>query len=267
MNESERIAELETELARLKTELEEQRAVNDAQAASAAAAEQAEREMEQFAYVASHDLKEPLRTVANYIGLMRRRYGKDLPEAAHDYLQTAQDATVRMRALIDNLLEYSRAQQLDAEVQSLSPAAERAVANLAQLIQDNQAEVSIGALPQVRIDETQLTRVFQNLIANALKYRAERAPRVQISASRERDVWRINVQDNGMGIAPEDQARIFQMFSRLHRRDEIEGSGIGLNTVQRIVESHGGSISVSSVPGEGSVFSFTLPLLGSEEAA
>ena len=267
MTESDRIKQLESQIDALRQQLQELQAAADTQARLADQSAAAQREMEQFAYVASHDLKEPLRTVANYLGLLRRRYGAQLDEVAHDYVHTAQQATVRMRQLIDSLLEYSKAQSLETSVQGLGPAAEQAVQNLNQLIADNQAEVDIGPLPQVCIDGTQITRVFQNLITNALKYRAEAAPRVKISATREKDVWQIHVQDNGMGIAVEDQQRIFQMFNRLHRRDEVDGSGIGLATCQRIVQSHGGDIKVSSTPGQGSIFSFSLPVHSTEAAA
>ncbi len=239
--------------------LAEIQALRDQLAAEKLAAESQRQEMEQFAFVASHDLKEPLRIVANYLGLLRRRYGAQLDDAAHDYLSTALDATVRMRQLIDNLLEFSRAQALDAEVQSLRPAVDRAIQNLAQLIADNDAVIEVGPLPQVQIDAMQMARVFQNLVTNALRYRSQQQPQVHISAEREAGFWRIRVQDNGMGIAPEHQQRIFQMFSRLHARDEIEGTGIGLATCQRIIERHGGTIEVESSVGQGACFSFTLP--------
>lgn len=267
MTESDRIQQLESQIQALREQLKDLQCAAENQARLADRSAEVQRETEQFAYVASHDLKEPLRTVANYLGLLRRRYGSQLDEVAHDYMQTAQDATVRMRQLIDSLLEYSKAQSLETSVQALGPSAERAVQNLAQLIEDNQAKIEIGPLPQVCIDDTQITRVFQNLITNALKYRGVQAPRVKISAQRESDVWRINVQDNGMGIAAEDQLRIFQMFNRLHRRDEVDGSGIGLATCQRIVQSHGGDISVTSTPGKGATFSFSLPVQTAEVAA
>ncbi|MGJ8669481.1 MAG: sensor histidine kinase [Oceanococcus sp.] len=267
VTESDRIQQLESQIQALREQLKDLQCAAENQARLADRSAEVQRETEQFAYVASHDLKEPLRTVANYLGLLRRRYGSQLDEVAHDYMQTAQDATVRMRQLIDSLLEYSKAQSLETSVQALGPSAERAVQNLAQLIEDNQAKIEIGPLPQVCIDDTQITRVFQNLITNALKYRGVQAPRVKISAQRESDVWRINVQDNGMGIAAEDQLRIFQMFNRLHRRDEVDGSGIGLATCQRIVQSHGGDISVTSTPGKGATFSFSLPVQTAEVAA
>ena len=270
MTDAVRIAALEAENLALRTQLAEQQAsladalaavsANGTDAPPDADAQQARQDMEQFAFVASHDLKEPLRIVANYLGLLRRRYGQQLDDSAHDYLNTALDATVRMRQLIDNLLEFSKAQALDAEVQSLRPALDSALQNLGQLIAENDAEIIIGTLPQAYVDHVQIARVFQNLIANALKYRSPERPVVKISAQRESDHWSIQIQDNGMGIAEQYQTRIFQMFSRLHARDEIEGSGIGLATCQRIVQRHGGEISVSSEVGRGSCFRFSLPI-------
>ncbi len=244
----ERIAELEAEVRRLRLQLAEQPAQRE--------------EIEQFAYVASHDLKEPLRIVANYLGLLNRRYGELLDERGQDYLLTALDATVRMRQLIDNLLEFSRAQELDAEVQELRPAVDLALKNLAQLIADNEARIQVESLPRVRIDHMQMARLLQNLIANALKYRRADVPvSVRIGAQRLDGAWRIEVEDNGLGIDAKHQQKIFHMFSRLHARDEIEGSGIGLATCQRIVQRHGGEIGVRSTPGQGSCFYFTLPLV------
>ena len=244
-----RIAELEAELRSLRQQLAERPA--------------RQQEMEQFAYVASHDLKEPLRIVANYLGLLNRRYGSQLDDTAQDYLGTALEATVRMRQLIDNLLEFSKAQDLDAQVQNLRPAAELAVKNLAQLIDENQASIEIEDLPDARIDHMQMARLLQNLIANALKYRRDVPVKVRIRAVEEAGQWRIEVEDNGLGIDAQHQQKIFEMFSRLHGRDEIEGSGIGLATCRRIVERHGGTIGVRSQPGEGSCFYFTLPRAGS----
>ncbi len=242
----------EQEISDLQTELQELRQ----QLADLPARQE---EMEQFAYVASHDLKEPLRIVANYLGLLNRRYGPQLDDTARDYLGTALEATVRMRQLIDNLLEYSKAQELDAQSQELRPAVDLALKNLGQLIADNDARIEVGELPEVTIDHAQIARLMQNLIANALKYRSEEAVRVDIRAVEDGDFWRIEVRDNGMGIEPRHQQKIFQMFSRLHGRDQIEGSGIGLATCRRIVERHGGGIGVQSEPGKGSCFWFTLP--------
>jgi light-regulated signal transduction histidine kinase (bacteriophytochrome) len=245
LSEASRIVALEAEVVMLRRQLAEQPALRE--------------EMEQFAYVASHDLKEPLRIVANYLGLLNRRYGTKLDSTAQEYLKITLDATVRMRQLIDNLLEFSKAQSLDAEEQDLRCAVDIAIQNLSQLLADNYTRVEIGELPRVVIDVMQMASLFQNLIANALKYRREDAVHVQIRARREKDCWQIEVHDNGMGIALEHQQKVFQIFSRLHARDQIEGTGIGLATCRRIIERHGGTIGVESEPGVGSCFFFTLP--------
>lgn len=252
MDKDKRIEELEAEVQSLRAQLAEQPARRE--------------EMEQFAYVASHDLKEPLRIVANYLGLLNRRYGTQLDATAREYLATTLEATARMRQLIDNLLEFSKAQHVDADVQPLRLALDLALKNLAQMLSDSDMRIEIEELPVVRIDVTQMARLFQNLIANALKYRRDVAVRVRVSAQRDGEFWRIDVADNGMGIAAEHQHKIFQMFSRLHGRDEIEGSGIGLATCRRIVERHGGEIGVESRPDEGSRFYFTLPVLSDSDA-
>ncbi len=245
MTDQDRIAALEAEVQALRQQLAEQPGRNE--------------EMEQFAYVASHDLKEPLRIVANYLGLLNRRYAPKLDERGQDFIRTALEATVRMRLLIDNLLEFSKAEGLAAEEQGLEQLVETAVKNLGQLIADNAASVEVGELPRVVVDGVQMTRLFQNLIANAVKYRRSAPIVVRIRARRQEGFWRIEVRDNGLGIAPEHQQKIFKMFSRLHARDEIEGSGIGLATCRRIVERHGGQIGVESELGVGSCFYFTLP--------
>lgn len=239
------IAALKAEVQRLREELARRPAQQE--------------EMEQFAFVASHDLKEPLRIVANYLGLLRRRYAVELGDTGNEYLRTALATTVRMRQLIENLLEFSQVQALQAEPLSLRVPVEAALANLAQLIADTHAQIHIAELPELLIDRSQMTRLFQNLIANALKYRRDVPIEVRISAQRQDGGWRLLVQDNGMGIAADQQQKIFQMFSRLHARDEIEGSGIGLATCQRIAQRHGGTISVESSPGVGSCFCVSLP--------
>lgn len=245
VSDEETIAALRAEVQRLRQELAQRPAQQE--------------EMEQFAFVASHDLKEPLRIVANYLGLLRRRYAKELGGSGNEYLNTALATTVRMRQLIDNLLEFSRVQELTAERLPLRVAVDTALENLAQLISDTQADIQIGELPELNIDRVQMTRLIQNLVANALKYRRDEPVRVSITARHVESGWQILIRDNGQGIAPAYQQKIFQMFSRLHARDDIEGSGIGLATCQRIAQRHGGSISVESTPGEGSCFCVELP--------
>jgi PAS domain S-box-containing protein len=218
-------------------------------------------ELEQFAYIASHDLKEPLRMITSYLDLLLRRYGDRFDERGRGYVDTVVAATVRMRELVESVLEYSRA---DAGIDSLevTPAREALDAALSDLqggIVENGAELVIGALPKVRANRVQLARLFQNLIANAVKFRASRPLRIVVSARVADGEWVFSVADNGIGIDPRFHDRLFRIFQRLHTPDEYAGSGIGLATCKKIVERHGGRIWVESALGAGSTFLFTLP--------
>lgn len=217
-------------------------------------------DLEQFAYIASHDLQEPLRMVANYTELLAQRYRGRLDEKADKYIHFAVDGAKRMQGLITDLLVYSR---VGSRAKPLLPVAARAtVAYVLKMMQSavgaSGAHIDVGALPTVLADEGQLTQVFQNLIGNALKFRSERAPQITISARREDGMWRFSVADNGIGFEPQYGERIFLMFQRLHERGRFDGSGIGLAIVKRIVDRHGGHIWAESQPGEGSTFHFTL---------
>jgi PAS domain S-box-containing protein len=219
------------------------------------------RDLEQFAYVASHDLKEPLRMVTNYLQLLERRYAGKLDADAHQFIDFAVDGAHRMRRLIDDLLEYSRVgTRGKPPVQTESAAVLRAVLeNLSLAIEESGATVTQDrTLPTVLADETQLGQVFQNLIANALKFRGAEPPRIHIGAQRENGRWTFSVSDNGIGIAGEFFERIFVIFQRLHTREEYAGTGIGLAVCKKIVERHGGRIWVRSEPGAGTTFYFTL---------
>jgi light-regulated signal transduction histidine kinase (bacteriophytochrome) len=218
-------------------------------------------ELEQFAYVASHDLQEPLRMVASYTQLLARRYRGKLDKDADEFIEFAVDGATRMQTLIRDLLSYSRVmtqgrspQPVDAKV-----ACTAALENLRKSIEESHARVSVGTLPTVKADATQLTQLFQNLIGNALKYRNERAPEIRVDAKPTEQAWLFSVQDNGIGIEPQYYERIFQMFQRLHTRAEYSGTGIGLAICRRIVERHGGRIWVESQPGAGSTFLFAIP--------
>jgi PAS domain S-box-containing protein len=219
-------------------------------------------ELEQFAYVASHDLQEPLRMVASYTQLLRRRYRDRLDQDANEFIDYAVDGATRMQALINDLLAYSR---VGTQGRALEPTETTAVldqvlVDLGAAIKDAGAHVAHSALPTVRADGRQLAQVFQNLIGNAIKYRrADVPPRIEVRATPEGAMWRFEVQDNGIGIQADYEERIFQLFQRLHTRDEYPGTGIGLAICRKIVERHGGRISVDSSPGEGSTFAFTLP--------
>jgi signal transduction histidine kinase len=220
-------------------------------------------ELARFAYVASHDLREPLRSVTGFIGLLQRRHGDQLDEDARTWIGFAMEGTQRMNALIADLLEYSRAGRApgaaDDRVADLQLAWEHAVAGLAAAIEESGATVSAGPLPRVRGDQREMNQVMQNLLGNAIKYRGDRAPVVRAAAEPRGDAWAVAVQDNGIGIQRQHLDRIFVLFQRLHARDDYEGTGMGLSIVKKIVEARGGSVSVESSPGEGSRFTVVLP--------
>lgn len=219
------------------------------------------QELQQFAYIASHDLREPLRAVVGYLQLLQKRYGDQLHAEAHRFIERALAATFRMDNLTRDLLAYSR---VNTRGQPLQPVdceyvLEQTLANLQVAIQESGAKVTHDPLPKVQADPSQLGQVFQNLIGNALKFRREEAPHVHIGAERNGTHWRFFVKDNGIGIDPQYAERIFVIFQRLHSRQKYEGTGIGLAICKRIVERHGGRIWVESEPGKGSTFFFTLP--------
>ncbi len=218
-------------------------------------------ELGQFAYVASHDLQEPLRMVASYTQLLSRRYKGKLDADADEFIAFAVDGANRMRRLIQDLLAYSRVATKGKELieTSSEEALEQALLNLRGAIEESGALVTHDPLPTVLADEMQLVQLLQNLVGNAIKYQRPGVPRVHICAARNGEKkWIFSVQDNGLGIESQYFERIFGMFQRLHKRDEFAGTGIGLAICKKIVERHGGSISVDSQPGQGSTFRFAL---------
>ena len=218
------------------------------------------KDLEQFAYVASHDLQEPLRAVAGFVELLRRSVGNSLDSKAAGYMEFAVDGAKRMQLLINGLLEYSRVGQEEKhEKTSARAALDAAVKYLRTAIEESGAEVAVDELPAVYFDSTQLTQLFQNLLGNAIKFRGKGNPRIHIGAKRENDGWQFAVSDNGIGIEPEYADRIFLIFQRLHGRADYPGTGIGLAICKKIVEHHKGRIWVESKPGEGATFYFTIP--------
>ncbi|MGA2043413.1 MAG: ATP-binding protein [Roseiarcus sp.] len=218
-------------------------------------------ELAQFAYVASHDLQEPLRMVASYTELLARRYKGRLDADADEFMAFALDGARRMQQLIKDLLTYSRVASNQRQLRETSSqgALTHALHNLRAAIKDAAANVTSGPMPEVLADETQLAQVFQNLIGNAIKYHRGGSPTVHVSAVRDGPrEWKLSVRDNGLGIAPEYFEKIFGMFQRLHHRDDFSGTGIGLAVCKKIIEQHGGKIWVDSEPGRGSNFQFTL---------
>ena len=218
-------------------------------------------ELQQFAYIASHDLQEPLRMVASYTALLARRYKGKLDSDADEFIAFAVDGASRMQHLIQDLLAYSRVGSKGKELISTSSerALQQAIINLRGAIEGSGALVTHDPLPTVMADEMQLTQLFQNLVGNAIKYRRPGVPSVHIAA-RQNGIkkWIFSVQDNGLGIESQYFDRIFGMFQRLHKREEFEGTGIGLAICKKIVERHGGAISVESAVGQGSTFRFPL---------
>jgi PAS domain S-box-containing protein len=222
--------------------------------------ERSNDDLEQFAYVASHDLKQPLRAVSGFLGVLREHCGGKLDQEAMRYIARALEATERMRELIDDLLAYARVGTRGRDFKNVECAnvLDMAIENLAAAIQESGGVVTRDPLPTVKGDALQLVSLFQNLIGNALKFRRETPPRIHVSAERNDRVWRFSIRDNGIGIDPQHYERIFRVFQRLHPRAEYPGTGIGLAISKRIVERHGGRIWVESVPGQGTTFSFCL---------
>ena len=218
-------------------------------------------ELEQFAYVASHDLQEPLRGIAGMSQLLQQRYQGQLDSRADEYINHIVDGSQRMQTLINDLLAYSRIDRRGEAIQTTEAevALKATLENLSLAIQEYGANITNENLPMVQADPTQLIQLFQNLIGNALKFRAERPPKVHIGVTDAGDYWQFSVQDNGIGIEPEYFDRIFQVFQRLHTRQEYRGTGIGLAICKKIIERHGGSIRVESEVGQGTTFYFTLP--------
>ena len=219
-------------------------------------------ELQQFAYVASHDLREPLRMITSFLQLLERRYKDRLDEDANEFIEFAVNGAKRLDSMITDLLEYSRVANKvrDNSKVNLNEVLEKVFLNLKILIDENCAVITQDILPTIRGDEKLMIQLFQNLIGNAIKYKGEKVPSIHISVLRVANQYLFTVKDNGIGISSEHMDRIFTIFQRLHTKDEYEGTGIGLSIAQKIVHQHGGEIWVESEQGKGSKFNFTIPI-------
>lgn len=216
--------------------------------------------LEQFASAASHDLQEPLRMISNYLELVENRYDDQLDEDGREFIAYAVDGADRMQVMIQDLLQYSRIETRGdpLEAVDLELVVEKTLIDLQIRIEESDAEITVDELPCVEGDESQLQQLFQNLLKNAIEYSGEDPPRIRVTAEQVSDRWKISVHDDGIGIDPQHQTQIFEIFDRLHSQEEHEGTGIGLALCKRIVERHNGQIWVDSEPNEGATFSFTL---------
>jgi light-regulated signal transduction histidine kinase (bacteriophytochrome) len=242
-------------------EASERRSAEEALKEKSLALTQSNADLEQFAYVASHDLQEPLRMVSSYVQLFAKRYEGNVDAQADKYIRYAVEGVIRMQALIDGLLEYSRVGRHAEQPGPVSAetALERALYNLRTVIEEAGATIDRAALPEVLSDDAQLAQVFQNLIGNALKFRRpDVAARIGVECARRGPYFVFSVADNGIGIDPRYAERIFAVFQRLHTRAEYPGTGIGLSICKKVVERSGGEIWLESAPGQGSTFHFTL---------
>lgn len=218
------------------------------------------KELEQFAYIASHDLQEPLRMIASYVQLLEKRYKGKLGEDADDFINFSVDGAKRMQELINDLLEYSRVGTRGKPFRQYNSkeSLDEAIRNLRLSIKESGADIITGPLPLIVADKTQLTQVFQNLISNAIKFRSNVPLKIYISAEMGKEVWTFSVVDNGIGFEQQFSDKIFNLFQRLHTRKEFEGTGLGLAICKKIIERHGGKIWAESKIGKGSTFYFTI---------
>jgi PAS domain S-box-containing protein len=244
------------------TDITERKRAEEALRQTAEELTRSNKDLAQFAAVASHDLQEPLRTVTGFVQLLQQKYRNQLDAEADSFIEYAVDGTKRMETLIRDLLAYSRVGTRGMELAptDATRALRQALDNLRGSIQETGAEITNCELPTVRADASQLTQLFQNLLGNALKFRSEAPPKIHVDARREGNDWRFSVSDNGIGIDPQFQDHIFEVFRRLHTQRKYAGTGIGLAICKKIVDRHGGRIWVESEPAHGATFHFTLPI-------
>lgn len=238
----------------------ERRRAEEALERTAERLRQSNDRLERFAYIASHDLREPLRMVSSYVQLLEQRYVDELDDDAREFIEFAADGADRMQAMIDGLLRYSRVDTQGDPFESteMDDVLDRALSNLQVAVAERDATVTVDDLPAVTVDETQLMTLFQNLLSNALQY-SETSPTVHVGVEERPNDWLFSVRDDGIGIDPDRSEDVFEVFKRLHTNDEYPGTGIGLALCRKIVERHGGTIWIESEPGEGSTFYFTIP--------
>jgi signal transduction histidine kinase len=261
---------LVTQLAALEESRREIAGAHDRLSEQAEELRRSNRDLEQFAYVASHDLQEPLRKVASFTQLLQKRYGGQLDERADQYIDFAVDGAKRMQRLIQDLLGFSRVGRVGGEVVDvdMARALDRAVDQLSERVEETGAVVTHDELPVVRGEEPLLVQLLQNLVGNALKFRhPDRVPHVHVSATRVEDSWELECRDNGIGIDPQYADRVFVIFQRLHAKDLYEGTGIGLALCKKIVEFHGGRIWIPETAGDGTSIRWTLPAADDERPA
>jgi len=219
------------------------------------------QDLEQFAYIASHDLQEPLRTITRFVQLLQKRYHGKLDQDAEEFIDFIVGGTKRMQQLINDLLIYSRVNTMKEppRLMNSEDALKTAMQNLRYVLEEAKGTITYEKMPSIVADERQMTQLFQNIIGNALKFHGKDAPRIEVSAAMKENDWIFSVRDNGIGIDPKYEDRIFEIFQRLHAHEEYSGTGIGLAIAKKIVERHDGHIWVDSEPGVGSTFYFTIP--------
>ncbi len=247
-------------------DITEKREAEIALAVKSGELERSNAELEQFAYIASHDLQEPLRLILSFVDLMKLKIEDKLDEDTKEYMFYITKSATWMQKLINDLLKYSRVttRANPFELVSLNEILTQATFNLKKTIEDTKAEITSEKLPEVTADKTQMIQVFQNLIGNAIKFCDKDHPEISVSSKPDDDMWRISFKDNGIGIDMKYAPRIFKVFERLHAKEEYAGTGIGLAVCKKIVERHSGKIEIESEPGQGSVFMITLPKIKEE---
>jgi len=247
----------------LSNEVETRKQAEEKMLATLQNLERSNKDLEQFAYVANHDLQEPLRMISSYTQLLERKYKDKLDQDANDYIQFAVNGAIRMQKLLNDLLEFSKINshaKMNEQVGTSTPLGQ-AISNLHQLIEENTALITNDDLPAITADESQIIRLFQNLIENAIKFKKKtELPKIHISCTRQKNMYQFSVADNGIGIEMHYHDRVFTIFQRLHSVKHYPGTGIGLSICKRIVERHGGTIWFESTVNQGTTFYFTIPV-------